>query len=158
MDVHFLDYDGGLVDASCIAVVSALQHFRRPEVKVEGEEVALFTLAERAPVPLSLLHHPYCVTLSFFHGGEVVLVDATLKEQQLSEGEMIVTANRQGEVCQIAKLGGVPVDAIFLLRCVQIAVSQAALLSKTVAAALNEDSTKRNVGGLMAELKSENER
>ena len=156
--MHVLDHDGGLVDASCIAVVAALQHFRRPDVSVEGEEVRVWTMAERVPVPLAMLHVPFCVTVSFFEAGEVVVVDATLVEGQLSEGEMVITANRHGEICQIAKLGGVPTDALVLLRCVELAVGKVRELGKIVAGALELDAKKKDIGGMIAELSAENER
>lgn len=41
VDVHFLDHDGGLVDAACVAVVAALLSFRRPDVEIRGEEVQI---------------------------------------------------------------------------------------------------------------------
>ena len=157
-DVHVLDYDGGLVDASCIAVIAALQHFRRPDVSIEGEDVTVYTLAERVPVALAMLHHPLCVTFSFFDGGEVVLVDATLQEQQMSEGEMVITANRHGEICQIAKLGGVPTDALVLLRCVDVAVAKVREMSKAMAGALELEAKKQDLGGMIAELSAENDR
>ena len=153
-----LDYDGGLVDASCIAIIAALQHFRRPDVSVDGEDVTIYTLAERVPVPLAMLHHPLCVTLSFFNGGEVVLIDSTMLEQQMSEGEVVVTANRHGEVCQIAKLGGVPTDALVLLRCVELAVGKVKELSMIIAGALEKDSKEKNVEGMAAELRADNDR
>ena len=59
-DVHFLNHDGGLVDAACVAVVAALHHFRRPDVSVAGERVTIHTLAERVPVPLSILQVGGC--------------------------------------------------------------------------------------------------
>jgi len=39
VDVHFLDHDGGLVDAACVAVMASLLSFRREDVEVRGEEV-----------------------------------------------------------------------------------------------------------------------
>src|SRR5579859_7572941 len=39
VDVHFLDHDGGLVDAATVAVVASLLSFRREDVEVRGEEV-----------------------------------------------------------------------------------------------------------------------
>ncbi|RQM06054.1 hypothetical protein DH86_00002378, partial [Scytalidium sp. 3C] len=36
-DVHVLSHDGNLIDASCIAVIAALQHFRKPDTSIEGE-------------------------------------------------------------------------------------------------------------------------
>lgn len=157
-DVHVLDYDGGLVDASCIAVIAALQHFRRPDVNIEGEDVTVYTLAERVPVALAMLHHPLCVTFSFFEQGKMVVLDATLQEQQMSEGEMIVTANRHGEICQIAKLGGVPTDALALLRCVDVAVAKVRDMNKTIAGALEMDAMKKDPGRMIAELSAENDR
>ena len=157
-DVHVLDYDGGLVDASCIAVIAALQHFRRPDVSIEGQDVTVYTLAERVPVALAMLHHPLCVTFSFYEGGEVMVLDATLQEQQMSEGEMVVTANRHGEICQIAKLGGVPTDALALLGCVDIAVAKVRDMSKAIAGALELDAKKQDHGGMTAELSAENDR
>ena len=153
-----LDYDGGLVDASCAAVVAALQHFRRPDVSIEGENVTIYTNEERVPVPLSMLHHPFCVTVSLFQEGQLLVVDTTLQESRISEGEVIVTANRQGEVCQIAKLGGVPVDALLLLRCVELAAEKITRFSNVISEAVAKDFEKRNIGGLLTELSAENER
>ena len=41
VDVHFLDHDGGLVDAACVAVIAALSAYRRPDVEVRGEDVEI---------------------------------------------------------------------------------------------------------------------
>ena len=120
--------------------------------------MTIYTSEERVPVPLSLLHYPFCVTMSLFQEGQLLVVDATLQESRVSEGEVIVTANRQGEVCQIAKLGGVPVDALLLLRCVELASEKAARISGIVSEAVTKDTEKRNLGGLLAELSAENER
>ena len=85
-------------------------------------------------------------------------MDATLAEQQVSRGEMVVTANAQGEVCQIAKQGGVPTEALVLLRGVDVAVQKVKELGKLVRAALERDERERDVGGLIRELRAENER
>ena len=157
-DVHILDHDGGLVDASCIALLAALQHFRRPDVLVEGEKVTVFSSREREPVPLSILHHPLCVTFSFLDAGEIVIIDATLAEELCREAELVIGMNRHGEVCQIAKYGGSSVDALTLLNCTSIALEKVKDLTKLIQGKLEEDKKKRDVGGLMAELSAENER
>ncbi|KAF2141213.1 uncharacterized protein K452DRAFT_250971 [Aplosporella prunicola CBS 121167] len=157
-DVHIVDHDGGLIDASCIAVVAALQHFRRSDVAVEGEKVTVFSTREREPVPLSMLHHPLCVTFSYYNTGEVMLVDATLAEEQVREGEIIITMNRYGEVCQIAKYGGTPVNPLSLLQCTNVALNKVQAMTKYIQRRLEEDAKKRDVGGLIAELSAENAR
>lgn len=158
-DVHVLSHDGNLVDAACIGVIAALQHFRKPDTSVQGAEVTVYTRAEREPVPLSLLHFPLCVTFSFYgERGEDVLVDASLLEEQVREGWATVGMNRHGEVCHIAKLGGVPVDAVVLLQCTGVALVKVKEISGFVARRLGEDAKRRDKGGLMAELSSENAR
>lgn len=146
------------MDASCIALVAALQHFRRPDVAVEGENVTIFKPTEREPIPLSILHHPLCVTFSFFDGGEITLVDATLAEEQCREGDLVIGMNRNGEVCQIAKYGGIPVEALTLLNCTNLALQKVKVLTKLIQQELDQDKKRRDVGGLMAELSAENER
>lgn len=156
-DVHVLDADGGLVDASCLAIMAALQHFRRPEVSVDGEQVTIHTMEERVPVALSILHQPLCVTFSFFHGGATVLLDTTAKEEQVREADIVITTN-DFEVCQVSKLGGSAIDASVIVRCLPVALAKSREMNAFIKKKLAEDATKRDVGGLIAELRAENER
>lgn len=87
-----------------------------------------------------------------------MLYDATLLEEQCREGEVIVSINRFGEVCQISKLGGPPVDGLSILTCTNMALDKVKMLDKLVKAKLDEDEKKRDKGGLMAELRADNER
>ena len=149
-DVHVLDFDGGLIDACCLATMAALYHFRRPDVSVDGERVTIHTMAERVPVPLSILHSPVCITFSFFGEGTVTVLDATSKEEQVRDAELIVTAN-DFEVCQVAKHGGKPIDPGLTVQCMQVAVTKARELNKLVRAKLAEDASARGVHELTAE-------
>jgi exosome complex component RRP45 len=167
-DVHVLAHDGGLLDAACVAVVAALRHFRRPDVAVlEGREVRVYGVRERVRVPLSMLHYPLCVTFSFFRtgvsgsgggDGEVVLVDATAREAAVSVGELALTLNRHGEVCQMAKMGPGAVDALTLLGCTRVALVKVQEVTKFITRRLEEEEKARDVGGLLAELSAENDR
>lgn len=156
--MHVLDHDGNLVDASCLGLIAALLHFRRPDVEIKGEDVTVFSLREREPVKLSMQHQPFCVTFSYFDSGQIMLQDATLLEEQCREGEVVVSMNRFGEVCQVAKYGGVPVHALGLLTCTNAALERVKAFDKLVRERLAEDEKHRDVGGLMAELSAENER
>ncbi|KXT16644.1 hypothetical protein AC579_8048 [Pseudocercospora musae] len=157
-DIHILDHDGNLIDAACTALVAALTHFRKPDVEVHGGDVTVFRLREREPVKLQMQHQPFCITFSYYDAGEVMLQDATLLEEQCSEGEVVVSINRFGEVCQIAKYGGTPVDGLFLLTCTNLALEKAKMLDNLVKQRLEEDEKRRTPVGLMAELRAENER
>ncbi|KAL3417332.1 3' exoribonuclease family protein [Phlyctema vagabunda] len=169
-DVHILSHDGNLIDASCIAIIAALQHFRKPDTSTEGESVTVYTLAEREPVPLSLLHHPLCITFSFYkptpsassadeENEELTLIDATHLEEQLRHGSVTISMNRHGEICQIAKLGGMAIDAVTLLHCTNVALVKVKELSKFITRRLDEHKKSKDEGGLIAELlSSENSR
>lgn len=86
------------------------------------------------------------------------VVDATLLEQQCSEGDITVGANAQGELVLISKMGGIDVDALTLLRCIEIAMAKIRVLGKVVAEALEKNAQKRDQGSMRAELSAENDR
>ncbi|KAK4190092.1 ribosomal protein S5 domain 2-type protein [Podospora australis] len=159
VDVHVLSHDGNLIDAACFAVVAALRHFRKPDTSMEGGVLTVYTPAEREPVPLSWLHSPFCITWSFFgEEGEIALLDATWLEEQVRVGSCTISLNKHGEICQIAKLGGTPVEAVALLQCTNVALSRAKDFSAFLDRKLAEDAKRRDKGGLLAELSAENDR
>ncbi|KAI1315646.1 hypothetical protein EDD11_000539 [Mortierella claussenii] len=147
VDIHFLDHDGNLVDAACIAAITALQHFRRPDVTVVGEEVTIHTLEQRNPVPLSIHHIPICVTFAFFDNGSHMIVDPTYLEEQVKEGDMTITLNVHKEVCALSKAGGISMDVDQILQCSKIAVVKVAEITAQIEAALAADAKKRYVSG-----------
>lgn len=133
-------------------------HFRRPDVEVRGEVVTVFSVREREPVRLAMQHQPFCVSFSYFSDSGVFVVDSTLLEEQCRDGEIIVTMNRFGEVCQIAKYGGAPVEGLSFLTCTNLALEKVKMMDKFVKSELEKDEKKRDRGGLMAELSAENAR
>jgi exosome complex component RRP45 len=159
VDLHVLSHDGNLIDASCIAVVAALRHFKKPDTSIEGDIVTIYTAAEREPVPLSWLHSPFCVTFSYYgENGEIALVDANLLEEQLRGSSCTISLNKHGEICQVAKLGGTSVEAVSLIQCASAAIAKVKEFSTLVDQGLAEDFKRRDKGGLLAELSAENER
>ncbi|KAH7349947.1 exoribonuclease family protein [Plectosphaerella cucumerina] len=159
-DVHVLSHDGNLVDAACVATVAALRHFRKPDAVVQGEELTVYTAAEREPVPLGWLHSPYCISFGFLGDeGEIALLDPDWKEEQLRAGGCTISLNKHGEVCQVAKLGGAAVEATALLQCASVAAQKVKEISDIVDKALEDDARRRDKGGLISELLSaENDR
>jgi exosome complex component RRP45 len=47
IDIHVIDNDGNLLDASHIAAITALLNFRRPEITIKGEDVIIHEVSER---------------------------------------------------------------------------------------------------------------
>ncbi|SCU86821.1 LAMI_0D03730g1_1 [Lachancea mirantina] len=167
-DVHFLNCDGGFIDASCIAVMTGLLHFKKPDVTVSGERVTVHPPEEREPVPLGVLHTPICVTFSFFNpedteenikgesNNEISLIDATLSEELLRDGTLTITLNKNREVVQVSKAGGLPMDALTLMDCCHKAYNIVERLTDQVQRVIKEDEQTRNQ--YAAILSSENAR
>lgn len=65
-DVHFINYDGNLIDTACIAVLTSLMHFKKQDLEVVNGKVILYDEMQRELVGLSILHMPLCVTFSFY--------------------------------------------------------------------------------------------
>lgn len=62
VDVHFLDDEGNLLDCASIAAMTALRHFRKPDVSVLGEEVTIVRSAVFAFVTSTLTMSTFCST------------------------------------------------------------------------------------------------
>lgn len=161
-DVHYLDYDGGLVDGTCIGVIAGLLHFRRNDTSIDGDRTIVHSIDERPPVPLSVLHVPICVTFSFFkkqdNDDAMILVDSTGGEEALRHSEMTITVNKNRDVCQILKPGGQSVEALSIMHCTNLAYTIAVDLTNLIYKRLKEDDAQRNAGNLAVELSAENER
>ncbi|KAK6457283.1 ribosomal protein S5 domain 2-type protein [Scheffersomyces xylosifermentans] len=129
VDLNFLNYDGNFIDAGCFGVMLALHHFKKPDISIVngGEDIIVHDVNERQPVPLSVLHVPVCLTYSFYNPGnkesnlkgedddEIYLLDANLLEEQNREGSIVITLNKNRELIQLSKNGGIPINANVLL-------------------------------------------
>ena len=69
INLFILDHNGNLIDCASIAAVTALLHFKRPEVAINGNEVTAYSTADREPVSLSIHHIPIAITFALFDGG-----------------------------------------------------------------------------------------
>lgn len=121
IDVHVLDDGGNLIDAASIATVSALLHFRRPDVSITGDAITVHSVADREPVPLSIHHLPLCVTFAVFGDGDQVVVDPWFKEEQSLNGRVTLIHNQHRELCGVHKSGGPGLPLNTLVKCSKIA-------------------------------------
>jgi exosome complex component RRP45 len=157
-DVHVTDYDGNLIDCACIGVMAGLQHFRRPDAEVKDGQVTVFGLDERVPVPLNITHKPLAITFHTFHEGKVIVLDATLKEEQASEGDMVIALNNSGETCAIYKSSGDSVSAIDAVNKMSLALQKVQEVNGIISKALEADLAKRAKQNRGAEASAENDR
>ncbi|MBN3277233.1 EXOS9 protein, partial [Polyodon spathula] len=104
VDLHLLNHDGNIMGAASIAAITALCHFRRPDVSIQGEDVTVYTPEERDPIPLSIHHMPICVSFSFFQQGTFLLVEC---EEWVMDGLLVIAMNKHRQVCTIQSSGGI---------------------------------------------------
>ena len=102
--------------------------------------------SERAPVPLSMHHTPFCFTFAYFPDQNTPpVLDPSYLEQRLSAGLVSIALNAQKELCVIQKAGGVPLTQEQVMAVVEIAVGKAKELDKIVTQRLEEDWKGRKV-------------
>jgi exosome complex component RRP45 len=157
-DIHVIDFDGNITDAACIAVMAGLQHFRRPDSVVKDGRVVVYGLEQRVPVPLNITHKPLAVTFQCFNDSKYVIVDATLKEEQAAEGDLVIGINGAGDVCYISKYSGAPIDAMLIVTKTNLAWEKVKELNAIVDKALQADLAKRADFGMAEESRAANDR
>lgn len=147
VDLHLLNHDGNIMDAASIAAITALCHFRRPDVSIQGEDVTVYTPEERDPVPLSIHHMPICVSFSFFQQGTYLLVDPSEREERVMDGLLVIAMNKHREICTIQSSGGIMLLKDQVLRCSKIASVKVTEISELIQKALENDKKVRKEGG-----------
>ncbi|KAK4058874.1 3'-5'-exoribonuclease [Microbotryomycetes sp. JL221] len=145
VDVHFLDDEGNMLDCASIAAMTALRHFRKPDVEVIGEDVTIFSAAERVPVPLAIHHSPLCMSFAFFGQDSIALLDPTHLEQILASGSLTLSLNSQGEICVLSKIGGTPLSADEVMKVVEIGVTRVREVDDLIKSSLENEAKRRIV-------------
>jgi len=91
VDIHMLDHDGNLIDASALAAIAALWH-----MKMEGIED--WTLPE-----FPILKKPIAVTIAKINGK--LMVDPCLDEENVMDARITITTTEDGSICAMQKGG-----------------------------------------------------
>ncbi|XP_068177319.1 exosome complex component RRP45 [Antennarius striatus] len=146
VDVHLLNHDGNLMDASSVAAITALCHFRRPDVSIQGDEVTMYSPEERDPIPLSIYHMPISVSFAFFQQGTFLLVDPCEQEERVMDGLLMIAMNKHREICSIQSSGGIMLLKEQVMRCSKIASVKVSEITELISKALDNDKTARKAG------------
>lgn len=91
VDIHMLDHDGNLIDASALAAIAALWH-----MKMEG--IGDWTLPE-----FPILKKPIAVTIAKINGK--LMVDPCLDEENVMDARITITTTEDGSICAMQKGG-----------------------------------------------------
>nr|CAD7412530.1 unnamed protein product [Timema poppensis] len=160
VDVHVLNHEGNLVEAASIAALTALSHFRRPDVTMTGENTIIHDPSERDPIPVVLHHHPVCVSYALFNkGGEcnvsippffltrtVVVADPTALEERVSEAQIVFGMNAYRELCGLHLGGSALATFETVVNCAIRAGNRAAQVVQKIKTLLAQDAETRAAG------------
>ncbi|CAP34537.1 Protein CBR-EXOS-9 [Caenorhabditis briggsae] len=144
VDVRILDEDGSLLDCACLAAITALQHFKRPNVTLEPHHTLIYSEYEKAPVPLNIYHMPICTTIGLLDKGQMVVIDPTEKEAACLDGSIVVACNKRREVCALHQSTNLVLSTKQIERCVKLAMSRAEALTAVVSDVIKQDQRERS--------------
>lgn len=91
IDLHAIDHDGNLLDASSLAAIAALWSIKKPEV--EGWTLDEFPIRKK----------PIAVTVVKI--GDKLMVDPSLDEENVMDARLTITTTEDGSICAMQKGG-----------------------------------------------------
>ena len=112
VNICIIQMDGNIIDCANIGVISALKHHRRPDVQVIGNQITVYSMLDRHPVPLSIHHIPICITLAHIqiNNNIYTIIDPNMKEELLSDGLTTYCMTKYKQLCSVNKIGGIPIS------------------------------------------------
>ncbi len=143
--VVILDAGGNLIDASILAAMAALRHFRLPVVETNDQVPKVWAFHDREPIPLPLHHTPFSCTFALFDlGGGVVaaMVDPNEREEYLRYGTLtvsyhVVSDGTVAELCGLDFGGGCELSQRQISSCIDLARTQCCQLSSLLEQSLS---------------------
>lgn len=102
--IRILDNDGNALDCAILAAMTAILHFKRPDVSVSGTDITLHSPDEKVPIALGIHHIPISLSFAFFSNGHWV-IDPSLIEEQVCETKITICVNVHRELCTMSMAG-----------------------------------------------------
>ena len=100
VDINILDYDGNLMDAACLAAVSALLTTKIPTVKFVNDEITIDT-EHLTKLPIKN-RSVLCTVVKL---NDQLLVDPLYVEETLMDASLSIGFREDGTLCAIQKCG-----------------------------------------------------
>jgi len=116
IDVHILNDDGNLIDASCLAAIAALL-----TTTVPNEQQGIGPNA-----PLAMKELPVGITLAKI--GSKLIIDPSLDEEKVCDTKLTIVSSSDGSVAGMQKMGNAPFTETEILEAIDIAREKAAEL------------------------------
>jgi exosome complex component RRP42 len=127
IDIHALNHDGNLMDASALAAVAAILTAEIPKVMLNEKGEVTINKSEKQRLPIKSV--PITVTIAKI--GDKLVVDPSLDEEEVADAFLTATFV-DDKVCTIQKRGEKGLTAEETMRALQIARQKAHELFKIV--------------------------
>lgn len=98
IDIHVLDYDGNLFDASSLGAIAALLSTRLPKVE-DGKVI----YEEKTNKKLPIIDKP--IETTFAKIGSGIILDPALDEERVMDARLTVATDQKGNMCALQKGG-----------------------------------------------------
>lgn len=145
-DLIVMNDEGNLTECCSIALLASLSHFKRPDVSIVADRIKIHSFADRHPIPLNILHYPFCTSFTFFEFSKFVC-DPVQAEEQVCEGYLIVGANVYREITTIHISGKSAITKDVVIKCCQLAIDRSKYLTIFIKNAVEKDLLKRSIEG-----------
>jgi exosome complex component RRP42 len=99
VDIHIINHDGNLIDASSLAALAALLNTKMFNYEVKEGEVKI----KPGFKPLPIRNYPIAVTIAKFN--DKLVVDPGLDEEEVMDARLTMTIEKDGKICAIQKGG-----------------------------------------------------
>ncbi|XP_023218698.1 exosome complex component RRP43-like [Centruroides sculpturatus] len=129
IDIICLNYDGSVIDACVIALLSALLNTTLPVVQISEETNR--TIVEHNTESLKVHHLPISLSFTIFDG-ETVIADPTKEEEFWSSGTFHIVILEDGSLAGIHKPGGSAITDEDLCKCITLTKNRSAQLIKLI--------------------------
>jgi len=122
VDVHIINHDGNLIDASALAAVAALKTAKIP--KLEDDEIIRDKLEKKLPI----LHEPITVTIGKV--SDKYIIDPTREEEEVLESKISIAIREDGKVCAMQKSGSIGLRVEDVEKIIDLAVKKSKEIRK----------------------------
>jgi exosome complex component RRP42 len=116
VDIHVLDHDGNLIDASAIAAIVALLNTKVP--KYENGKIDVDVKERDLPV------RDFPIAITSVKIGDRLLIDTTVEEENALDARITITTNEKGELCAAQKGGNGYFTTEELEKAVDLSISK----------------------------------
>lgn len=118
IDIHILDHDGNLIDASALASVAALLTAEPPED--EDWDLSEFPVTKKP------------ITTTFAKIGDALVADPSLVEESVMDSRMTIATLEDGSICAMQKGGSGPISKEDLMKAQEWAKVKSEELRKKI--------------------------